>query len=233
MSTSQATLYSQVFERVKDALSKEPQAFKHKPILVDQEKAFESNITFQPHQPFSSSHETSSHESPLIQPVQTFNAPTFPSVPCISSNLNLSPAQDSSYITKANLQSTSYTLKSKSNKASECHAICSKALRFAKILQDKKSTSKNKERDTRKISGRIKKKGKSRARKNNINYEGDGDQLCSLSQGDSDDDESMSLYSLGASLGITLDGKPARSKNDEFSDFLVELSNNDRPLTPL
>nr|GEY76675.1 hypothetical protein [Tanacetum cinerariifolium] len=34
---------------------------------------------------------------------------------------------------------------------------------------------------------------------------------------------------LGVSLGITLDGKPARSNNDIFGDFLSELSNNKRP----
>ena len=71
------------------------------------------------------------------------------------------------------------------------------------------------------------KKGKSNARKNNIEYEGDDDQQCSLSQGDSGDDESVSMHSLGASLGITLAGKQTRSKNDEFGDFLSELSKND------
>ena len=64
-----------------------------------------------------------------------------------------------------------------------------------------------------------------------IEYEEcDDEQLCSLSQGDFDDDESVSMYSLGASLGITLDRKPARSNNDEFSDSLFELGNNNRPL---
>ncbi|GJR09548.1 hypothetical protein Tco_0792200 [Tanacetum coccineum] len=47
----------------------------------------------------------------------------------------------------------------KSNKASiECHVICIKALRFAKIIQDKKSIPKIKERDIGKISARIKKR---------------------------------------------------------------------------
>ncbi|GJZ48376.1 reverse transcriptase [Tanacetum coccineum] len=39
----------------------------------------------------------------------------------------------------------------------------------------------------------------------------DADHSCSISQEDSEDDESVSMYKLGASLGITLDGKPARS----------------------
>ncbi|GJY12609.1 hypothetical protein Tco_0381918 [Tanacetum coccineum] len=107
------------------------------------------------------------------------------------------------------------------------------ALRIAKIVQDKKSISKIKEKDTGKISDRIKKRGKSKARKKNIEYDGDDDQLCSLSQGDSENDESVSMYSLGASLGITLDGKPACSNNDMFGDFLSELSNNERPFPPL
>ncbi|GJZ51328.1 hypothetical protein Tco_0605843 [Tanacetum coccineum] len=108
-----------------------------------------------------------------------------------------------------------------------------KALRFAKIVQDKKSISKIKERDTGKISGRIKKRGKSKVGKNNIEYDGDDDQLCSLSQGNSENDESVSMYSIGASLGITLDGKSDRSNIDVFSDFLSELSNNERLLPPL
>ncbi|GJW58548.1 hypothetical protein Tco_0105279 [Tanacetum coccineum] len=57
--------------------------------------------------------------------------------------------------------------------------------------------SKNKEKDIGKILTIIKKKGKSKARKNNNEYEGDDDQLYSLSQGDSEDDESVSMYRLG------------------------------------
>ncbi|GJU63417.1 hypothetical protein Tco_1245252 [Tanacetum coccineum] len=45
-STSQVNLYSQVFERVKDALSNETQGSKHKSSLVDQEKACQSNTLF-------------------------------------------------------------------------------------------------------------------------------------------------------------------------------------------
>ncbi|GKE36089.1 hypothetical protein Tco_1455411, partial [Tanacetum coccineum] len=55
------------------------------------------------------------------------------------------------------------------------------------------------------------------------------DELCSLSQGDSEDNESVSMYILEASLGITLDGKPARSRHDVFSDFLSEAINSDIP----
>ncbi|GJT20370.1 putative reverse transcriptase domain-containing protein [Tanacetum coccineum] len=121
----------------------------------------------------------------------------------------------------------------KSTKASECHRICSKALRFAKVMQDKKSISKNKEKDTGRMSSRIKKKGKGKARKNNIVHVGDDDLSCSISQKDSEDDDSLSMYTLGASLGITLDGKSARSKNDVFSDFLLEVNNNEMPHPPL
>ncbi|GJW45120.1 hypothetical protein Tco_0073919 [Tanacetum coccineum] len=52
-------------------------------------------------------------------------------------------------------------------------------------------------------------------------------------QCESEDDESISMYSLGASLGITLDGKPTRSKHDVFSDLLSEASNNDILPPPL
>nr|GEU33998.1 hypothetical protein [Tanacetum cinerariifolium] len=107
--------------------------------------------------------------------------------------------------------------KLKSNKAPECLAICSKALRFAKIVQDKKYISKNKERDAERMPSRIKKKCKDKAWKNNNAYLCEDDHIR-----DSEDDESDSMFSLGASLGITLDGKPARSKNDTFSDFLLE-----------
>ncbi|GJR77095.1 integrase, catalytic region, zinc finger, CCHC-type containing protein [Tanacetum coccineum] len=55
----------------------------------------------------------------------------------------------------------------------------------------------------------------------------------SPSHGDYQDDESVSMYTVGASLGITFDGKLARSKNGLFSDFLSELSDNDGPLPPL
>ncbi|GKF53173.1 hypothetical protein Tco_0160083, partial [Tanacetum coccineum] len=85
-----------------------------------------------------------------------------------------------------------------------------KALRFAKIVQEKKTISKNKDRDSGKISAKINKKSRVKERKNKILDEGDDDQMCLLSQGDSEDDESVSMYCLGASLGITLDGKPAR-----------------------
>ncbi|GJU67708.1 hypothetical protein Tco_1253967 [Tanacetum coccineum] len=139
---------------------------------------------------------------------------------------------ESSLTTKAKFQPSSCTIKSKLNKSSECHAICSKALRFAKIVQDKKSISKSKERDSGKISARIKKKGRANERKNNIVYEGDDDEVCSVSQGDSGDDESVSMYSLGASLGITLDRKPARSRHDAFNDFLSEAGDNDVPHPP-
>ncbi|GJX53580.1 hypothetical protein Tco_0281949 [Tanacetum coccineum] len=188
-STSQVDLYSQVFERVKDALSNETQCAKNKASLVDQEKACQISTSFLPQQLCSSFQ--------VMQPSQTFHAPNSPSIPSTSFNQNLSLAGDFSLFTKANPQSTSCTLKAKSNKAPECHAICSKALRFAKIVQDKKYISKNKERD---------------------------DHSCSISQEDSEDDESYSMFSLGASLGITLDGKPARSKNDMFSDFLLEAA---------
>ncbi|GJU63416.1 hypothetical protein Tco_1245251 [Tanacetum coccineum] len=134
----------------------------------------------------------------------------------------MSLAGDSSLFTKANPQSTSCTLKAKSNKAPECHAICSKALRFMKIVQDKKYISKNKERDVGRMPSRIKKKCKDKACKNNIVHVGDDDHSCSISQEDSDDDESTSMFSLGSSLGITLNEKPVRSKNDTFSDFLLE-----------
>ncbi|GKB61866.1 hypothetical protein Tco_0918052, partial [Tanacetum coccineum] len=71
--------------------------------------------------------------------------------------------------------------------------------------------SKNKEKDIGKILTIIKKKGKSKARKNNNEYEGDDDQLYSLSQGDSED--------LEASLGITLYEKLTRLENVVFNDF--------------
>ncbi|GJW08311.1 hypothetical protein Tco_1570734 [Tanacetum coccineum] len=135
-STSQANLYSQVFERVKDALSNETKASSIKLLSLIKKRTAKVTLLFY---------------------------------------LNLyilSPAQDSSLYTKANPQSTSCTLK------------------------DKKYISKNKEREDGRISSRIKKKG---------------------------DDESLSMYSLGASLGITLDGNPARSNNDVFSDFLLEV----------
>ncbi|GKB83891.1 hypothetical protein Tco_0950786 [Tanacetum coccineum] len=108
-----------------------------------------------------------------------------------------------------------------------------KALRFAKIVQDKKSISKNKQRDNGKISARIKKKGRVKVRKNNIVYEGDDDELFSPSQGDYEDDESVYMDNIGASLGITLYGKPARSRHDVFSDFLSETGNIDIPPPPV
>ncbi|GJU70360.1 hypothetical protein Tco_1256619 [Tanacetum coccineum] len=225
-STSQANLYSQVFERVKDALSNETQGVKHKATFIDQEKDCQSNTSFLP-QPICNSFQVSL----VLQPSQTFQAPIFPSIP-YTSNQILSPAQDSSLYTKANPQSTSCTLKGKSNKASECHAICNKALRFAKIVQDKKYISKNKKREDGRISSRIKKKGRGNTRKNNIVNIGDDDHSCSMSQEDSGDDESLSMYSLGASLGITLDGNPARSNNDVFR-FLLEVKNNHIPPPPL
>ncbi|GJZ30366.1 hypothetical protein Tco_0575413 [Tanacetum coccineum] len=107
-----------------------------------------------------------------------------------------------------------------------------KALRFAKIMQDKKSISK-KERDKERMPSKIKKKGKGKTRMNNILHVGDDDLSCSISQKDSEDDDSLSMYTLGASLGITLDGKPARSKNDVFRDFLSEVNNNEIPPPPL
>ncbi|GJV23243.1 hypothetical protein Tco_1375938 [Tanacetum coccineum] len=76
----------------------------------------------------------------------------------------------------------------------------SKALRFAKIVQDKKIHFKEQRGGC------------------------DDDHSCSISQEDSKDDESVSMYNLGASLGITLDGKPARLKNDMFSNFLLEVA---------
>ncbi|GKB43217.1 hypothetical protein Tco_0888159 [Tanacetum coccineum] len=106
------------------------------------------------------------------------------------------------------------------------------ALRFAKIMQDKKSISK-KERDKERMPSKIKKKGKGKTRMNNILHAGDNDLSCSISQEDSEDDESVSMYTLGASLGITLDRKSARSKNDVFSDFLLEVNNNEMPHPPL
>ncbi|GJY75383.1 WAT1-related protein isoform X1 [Tanacetum coccineum] len=146
--------------------------------------------------------------SPVLQPSQSFQAPIFPSIPSTSNQI-LSPAHDSSLYTKANPQSTSCTLK------------------------DKKYISKNKEREAGRMSSRIKKKGRGNTRKNNIGNIGNDDHSCSMSQEDSGDDESLSMYSLGASLGITLDGNPARSNNDVFSDFLLEVKNNDIPHPPL
>ncbi|GJW69596.1 reverse transcriptase domain-containing protein [Tanacetum coccineum] len=154
-STSQANLYSQVFERVKDALSNETQGVKHKAILVDQEKACEFSISFLPQRLCSFS-----KESTVLQPSQTLHAPNLPSVPSTSLSVNLSPTRDSPLYTKTNPQSTSSILKAKSTKAPDCHGVCSKALRFAKIIQDKKSISKNKERDTGRMTSRKKKKCK-------------------------------------------------------------------------
>nr|GEU56474.1 hypothetical protein [Tanacetum cinerariifolium] len=136
-STSQVDLHSQVFERVKYAISNETQGVKNKASLIDQEKACQSSTSFLPQQLCSSIQ--------VMQPSQNFHAPNSPSIPSTSFNQNLSLAGDSSLFTKANPQSTSCTLKSKSNKAPECYAICSKALRFSKIVQDKKYISKNKE----------------------------------------------------------------------------------------
>ncbi|GJT78963.1 hypothetical protein Tco_1045688 [Tanacetum coccineum] len=99
-----------------------------------------------------------SKESTVLQPSQTLHAPNLPSVPSTSLSVNLSPTRDSPLYTKTNPQSTLSILKAKSIKASDCHRICSKALRFAKIMQDKKSISKNKERDTGMMTSRIKKK---------------------------------------------------------------------------
>nr|GEX91283.1 hypothetical protein [Tanacetum cinerariifolium] len=216
-SISQVDLHSQVFERVKYAISNETQGVKNKASLIDQEKACQSSTSFLPQQLCSSIQ--------VMQPSQNFHVPNSPSIPSTSFNQNLCLAGDFSLFTKANPQSTSCTLKSKSNKAPECYAICSKALRFAKMVQDKKYISKNKEWDAGRMPSRIKKKCKDKARKNNNVHVGEDDHSCSMSQEDSEDDESDSMFSLGASLGITLDGKPARSKNDTFSDFLLEEVN--------
>ncbi|GKC54972.1 hypothetical protein Tco_1077717, partial [Tanacetum coccineum] len=124
-------------------------------------------------------------------------------VPSTSLSVNLSPTRDSLFIQKQNPPSTQLFKLAVSTKASDCHGICSKALRFAKIMQDKKSISKNKERDTGRMTSRIKKKCKGKARKNNILHVDDDDHSCSISQKDLEDDESLSMYTLGCLHRIT------------------------------
>nr|GEU46975.1 hypothetical protein [Tanacetum cinerariifolium] len=92
----------------------------------------------------------------------------------------------------------------------DCHPICSKALRFAKIVQDNKSNLKNKGA-IMKDSGVVKKRNTKEVKRD-----------LHLSSA-SIDDYQINLKLIGASLGITLDGKPARFKNDVIGDFLHEI----------
>ncbi|GKC22457.1 protein heat intolerant 4 [Tanacetum coccineum] len=72
------------------------------------------------------------------------------------------PTQDGSSL----LHTTTSVHKSKTNKLVECHPICTKAQRFAKNIQEKKSSLKCKERDKTKVlvsnSGKWKEKSKKR-----------------------------------------------------------------------
>nr|GEX16399.1 hypothetical protein [Tanacetum cinerariifolium] len=131
------------------------------------------------------------------------------------------------------------TLKSKTNKHVECHPICSKALRFAKIIQDKKSSLKSKERDKTKVIVRNNDKSKEKYKKRICKEANEDfnvsphvyDNLTEYEDGKEDDEEDdeyqNNLNLIGVSLGITLYGKPARPITDVFGDFLHDTNRGD------
>ncbi|PWA73507.1 reverse transcriptase domain, Reverse transcriptase zinc-binding domain protein [Artemisia annua] len=97
------------------------------------------------------------------------------------------------------------------------HWILGGMLFFGGTSWDNKTNLINKERDEGKISTRLKKTSRNIGRMSNNGDDGYDNQYCSLnlddvSKNDESDCHMHSLNLLGASLGITLDGKRAHTK---------------------
>ncbi|GJV86946.1 hypothetical protein Tco_1530884 [Tanacetum coccineum] len=203
LAVQECNIYSQVFEMVKEAVQNKTQGGMQRRAVLEPNLTISSPVIYERLETNHTGILDSS--SPVLPPNSSTGRVS--SLPCSQSSIRNTPT---------------IPHQPKSSRQVECYPVCSKALRFAKILQDKKSNLKNKElvKDSGKAKSKTKKRN-SKEGKRNI-------QLSSSSIDESSQDEDAgdfesNLDLIGASLGITLDGKPARSKNDVLEIFSMKL----------
>ncbi|GJU29321.1 histidine kinase-, DNA gyrase B-, and HSP90-like ATPase family protein [Tanacetum coccineum] len=218
----QSDIYSEIYQRVKVAVHHEAQGGLPNPLKInsyyplDNLNKKDNNATTQISTTMGINNSaTSLVFSNVLQP-NTIMETHAHQTSCSQPPPN--PTQDGSSL----LHTTTSVHKSKTNKLVECHPIRTKAQRFAKIIQDKKSSLKCKERDKTKVlvrnSGKSKEKSKKRICKETnedfIVSPHSHEHLTEFEDGEDDDEYQNNLNLIGASLGITLDGKLARPITD-------------------
>lgn len=224
LGNSECTLYSQVFERVKEALSHEPQATKAKPLLASLEPATEYPLDI-----------SSSRDSHLI-PVSDSTS-VLPSNPIQEISLNHNPP--SSIITNTTIQSPDpppandqhrqsgsslHTSENDLCRDKKCHSSCTPFRNNVQVAKDRKAKGKTDESvliiDTPKPK-KIKKGKKKENVLSDVDVDEDNDQilaskLADLSNVGTQNSSRRVQLKMGPSIGKLINLKKKESEMVKF-----------------